>query len=126
MELLDDDWLAKLATCRTPDFSAVGTCSVRVDVSGSPSGTRTWQVAFVEGVLQHAAAGAPEAADLTLTITWPYAVRVARGELGLNAAFMQGRLKTDGPTGPLLALLVAMGSEPAEACRQDLADQTTF
>jgi hypothetical protein len=126
MELLDDDWLAALAACQTPDFTAVGTCTLRVDVSGGPSGTRTWHVVFRDGVVRQAAGGAPETADLTLTMTWPDAVRVAQGELGLNAAFMQGRLKTDGPTGPLLAILTTMSGEPAEACRRDLADQTTF
>jgi hypothetical protein len=123
MELLDDDWLAALAECGSIDLSGVGTCSVRVDVSSAPLGTRTWQAVIAQGELRQVAAGAPEVADLTLTITWPDAVLVASGELGVNAAFMQGRLKTDGPTGPLLALLDALSREPAEVCRQALSER---
>lgn len=52
------------------------------------------------------AAGGPDGPDVVeLTATAAVAGRLVAGELTPNAAWMSGKLKASGPTGPLLALL---------------------
>ncbi len=117
MELLDDEWLGRVAACSTLDLADVGLCTFRVDVTGTPNGTRTWALEVRDGAIATCTSGAPERATVVLTITWVDAQRIAAGELGVNAAFMQGRLKTDdGPTAPLLALLSAVSAPEAQRC----------
>ena len=46
------------------------------------------------------------------------------GELDLNVAFMQGRLKVDGSMALVLDLLALAATDDARACRNDLAART--
>jgi len=123
---LTDDWFARVATCSDDWLAAVPDIVVQVEVAGSPTGARPWHVAFAGGKVDRCAAGPAEAAELSLTLPWADAVAVARGELDANAAYMQGRLKTNGPTGPLLALLAGMQSPAGAAARDRLAADTEF
>ena len=124
MDLLDDDWLARVADCALEFGPAVGDLVLRVEVSGAPSGTRVWHVRFAEGRVANCGSDPLGDTALTLTTTWADAQRMARGELGANTAYMQGRLKTDGPTGPLLGLLAVLGTDPARGCLAELAQAT--
>jgi hypothetical protein len=123
---LTDDWFARVATCPNEWLAAVPDIVVQVDVAGSPTGARPWHVAVVSGAVGSCGAGPADAAELSLTLPWADAVAVARGELDVNAAYMQGRLKTDGPTGPLLALLAGLRSPDGIAAREQLAADTEF
>ena len=64
--------------------------------------------------------GGPADADLTLTAPQALARAIAAGEVDPNTAFMQGKLKVTGPTGPLLALLAHLRTDGAADLRAAL------
>ena len=90
-------------------------------VAGGPDGEIRYLTSLTDGVLaahevhaEDVAGGASDGAaepDVSLTTPYAEALAIARGELHPNVAFMRGRTKTSGPTGPLLAVLAA---EPGE------------
>lgn len=123
-EFLSEAWLEELGACGLDAGPSVGDAVLRVDVAGAPAGRASWTARFAAGRLTSASPGAPADADVVLSIPWADAVAVLRGELGVNAAYMQGRLKTDGPTGPLLGVLAALSSPAGVACREALSATT--
>lgn len=86
--------------------------TVRVQhvVTGGPDGDVSYHLAFEAGRVVDARLGTDPDAELVLTSTYPVATAIATGEEEAVVAFMQGRLKTEGPTAtarlvPLLALM---------------------
>lgn len=94
------DWLTPVAA-RGPVPGLARPLEVAWTVPKAPGGDVAVTVRF------EPAAGAPgdEADVVELTATAAVAARLAAGELTPNVAWMSGKLKASGPTGPLLALL---------------------
>jgi putative sterol carrier protein len=95
---LSDEWIDVV---RDAGLS-VGETTVECAITGSPDGD----------VKLHAhgdavAGGPATSADVTLTLPYPEAMAITRGELEPSVAFMQGRMKTAGDPGRLLDLLAA-------------------
>lgn len=84
-----------------PGVSAV----VQHVVSGGPDGEVRYVTRVVDGRVVAHGPGSVDDPDATLTIPHAEGLAIAEGRLDANAAFMQGRIKTAGRTGPLLALL---------------------
>ncbi|MEZ5177773.1 MAG: alkyl sulfatase C-terminal domain-containing protein [Acidimicrobiales bacterium] len=83
-------------------------------VGGGPDGEVRYVTRVVDGrVVQHEPGSADEP-DATLTVPHAEGLAIATGELDVNAAFMQGRIKTAGRTGPLLHILAVL-QDPAWA-----------
>jgi putative sterol carrier protein len=74
-------------------------------VTGAPGGDFKYFQITVDGKVTEQAIGACEAPDFTLTVSWDDSMKVQRGELDPNAAFMQGRMKVSGNMGKLMALM---------------------
>lgn len=74
-------------------------------VSGGPTGTVVYVTRLEGGRMSDAALGDAEDADLHFTMAYHDAVLVARGEVSLGAAYMQGRLKVEGDMVKLFDLL---------------------
>jgi putative sterol carrier protein len=95
---LSDEWVDAV---RDAGLS-VGQTTVECAITGAPDGD----------VKLHAhgadvAVGPAANADVSLTLPYPEAIAIARGELEPSVAFMQGRMKTAGDPGRLLDLLAA-------------------
>jgi putative sterol carrier protein len=58
-----------------------------------------------DGKLLESTLGEDADAEFTLTLTYEDSVKIQKGELGANAAFMQGRMKVAGNMGKLMSLL---------------------
>lgn len=87
-----------------PGVSAV----VQHVVSGGPTArSATWPGWSTGG--WSSSPGAADEPDAALTIPHAEGLAMAEGRLDANAAFMQGRIKTAGRTGPLLAAVGAPG-----------------
>jgi hypothetical protein len=84
-----------------PGVSAV----VQHVVSGGPSGEVRYVTRVVDGRVVEHGPGSVDEPDATLAVPHAEGLAIAEGRLDANAAFMQGRIKTAGRTGPLLALL---------------------
>jgi len=79
--------------------------AVQFVVAGGPEGEVTYVTTVVDGVVVSNALGAVDEPDATLAVPHAEGLAMAAGDLDPNAAFMQGRIKTAGATGPLLAVL---------------------
>ncbi len=74
-------------------------------VSGGPDGEVRYVTRLVDGRVTEHGLGSVDDPDATLATPYTEGLAIAEGRLDANAAFMQGRIKTAGRTGPLLALL---------------------
>lgn len=81
-------------------------------VAGGPDGEVRYLTRLEQGRVVDHALGVVDEPDATVTAPYADAAAIATGALDANAAFIQGRIKTSGRTGPLLALLAA-GQDPA-------------
>jgi hypothetical protein len=106
---LSQDWLEALRAATVelpaaPDASAL----VQYVVSGAPEGNVTYFTQFDEGRIVDAGVGKPATEpDLTVTLTYGDALRLAAGDLELSAAYMQGTVKVEGDMSRLFGLLPA-------------------
>jgi putative sterol carrier protein len=63
-------------------------------------------------------------AEFTLSNTYDDSVKILKGELDANAAFMQGRIKVTGNMGKLMSLMPLTQSAEYKAILAKVADQT--
>ena len=68
----------------------------------------------------------PHRFHFTLSTTWDDSVKVAKGELDANAAFMQGRMKVTGNVGKLMALMPLTMSPEYKVIQDQIREQTDF
>jgi len=65
-------------------------------------------------------------AEVTLTQTYDDSVKVQKGELDANAAFMQGRMKVTGNMGKLMSLMPLTQSPEYKAIQEKVKAVTDF
>ncbi len=108
----------------------VGSARVLVVVPGAPGGEVRYVATLADGRLAAQelvdAGASPDDVDVTVTTKYRDARAALLGELDPNAAFMSGRTKVAGATGPLLAYLAATSGDGYRAVREQLAAATTF
>ncbi len=75
-------------------------------ITGGPEGDIKYYWVLENGKLQEAKLGEMPDPEVTLTQTWDDALKIQKGELDANAAFMQGRIKVTGNMAKLMALLL--------------------
>jgi putative sterol carrier protein len=115
-KFLSAEWL-DLVRAATP---AIGT---RIDctISGAPD--VDVKVHIDDGDV---GLGLLDDADVSLTLPYPEALQIARGELQPSVAFMQGRMKTAGDPGRLLAVLAATATPDFQDRLERVASATEF
>jgi putative sterol carrier protein len=74
-------------------------------VTGTPDGDVHYYWLLENGKLQESKLGDLPDAEVTLTQTYDDAMKIQKGELDANAAFMQGRVKVTGNMAKLMSLL---------------------
>jgi predicted lipid carrier protein YhbT len=92
-------------------------------VAGAPGGELRYGTVLADGRVVGGDVTDADA-DVTLTLKHADALGALRGELDLNALFMQGRMKVAGPTGPLLDVLAYAQTDPVQQARAALAADT--
>jgi ABC-type amino acid transport substrate-binding protein len=135
---LSPDWVGALRAA-TADLPARPGTTARVSfvVTGGPDGDVAWWLAVVDGrvvdagrldaALVDEATGAGDEGDqppVTVTLPRAVATAVARGEVELPAAFMQGRAKVAGDQAALVRLL-AWTATPEYRAAARAVDATT-
>lgn len=127
-EYLSPAWIDDLAaTVAADDDLRRATAGVRVTVqqvvAGAPGGDAVWHVVVDDGdvAVRPGPAAAP---DVTFEEDFESAVRVTRGELSPQAAFMAGRLRVRGDLQLLVRHQPAFAALAAAAA--PLRDRTTF
>lgn len=125
MEFLSAEWCDDLVG-RAASFDPIlRDVVVELQLTGAPRGRGRITFTVDGGRLVSCVPEPADAPELKLKSTHDDARAMLRGELDPNAAFMTGDLKTDGPTGPLLALLAAFGRPGVVSARRALDAQTT-
>ncbi|MEO5679868.1 MAG: SCP2 sterol-binding domain-containing protein [Acidimicrobiales bacterium] len=95
-------------------------------VTGGPDGDVRYYWVLVDGKLLEAALGDKEGAEVTLTQSYDDAVKISKGELDPNAAFMQGRIKVTGNMQKLMMLMPLTNAPEYKELQKDLRSQTEF
>jgi putative sterol carrier protein len=100
------------------------TARLQYVITGGPEGDVAYYWVVEEGKLVDNRLGVLEDADVTLTETYDDAMRMQKGDLDANAAFMQGKVEVTGDVAKLLSLLpITMSPEFKEF--QDLVLEMT-
>jgi putative sterol carrier protein len=74
-------------------------------ITGGPEGDVAYYWVIVDGQLVENRLGMLEDAEVTLTESYEDALRMQKGELDANAAFLQGKVAVTGDVAKLLSLL---------------------
>ncbi|MFN8035611.1 MAG: SCP2 sterol-binding domain-containing protein [Acidimicrobiia bacterium] len=124
---LSQEWLdeARQLSAGQPDRPGA-TARVQWVVKGAPGGDVKYSWVLADGHLLESHLGTIDDPDFTLTLAYDDAKAVHQGELDLNVAFMQGRMKADGNMGKVMALLPITKSAAYAALQQELRDHTEF
>jgi putative sterol carrier protein len=103
---LSQDWLDESTRLAESQPERPGaTARLQYVITGGPDGEVKYYWIVEDGHLVENRLGELADAEVTLTETYDDAMRMQKGELDVNAAFMQGRIKVDGDVGKLMALL---------------------
>jgi len=96
------------------------TARMQYHVTGGPQGDIDYFWVLENGTLLQSELGRDPDADFTLTLSYDDSVKMQKGELDPNAAFMQGRMKVTGNMGKLMSLLPLTQSAEYKAIQEKI------
>ncbi len=102
------------------------TARMQYVVTGGPDGDVRYYWVLENGRLLESQLGELPDAEVTLTQSYDDAMRIQKGELDANAAFMQGRVKVTGNMAKLLALLPITSSPEYKQLQAEILANTEF
>lgn len=120
MELLSPEWCDELVARCGSLPPVLDDVTVGVQITGAPRGRGRVRVEVADGRIVSCVAERDPDARVELKTSWDDVAAMLTGTLDPNVAFMTGDLKTDGPTGPLLAMLAAWRRPDVAAVRAEL------
>jgi alkyl sulfatase BDS1-like metallo-beta-lactamase superfamily hydrolase len=102
--------------------------SVRMNyaVTGGPDGDVHYYWILENGKLLESRLGSLDDAEVTLTTGWDDSVKIAKGELDMNAAFMQGKVKVAGNMAKLMSLLPLTNAPEYQQLQERIRGVTEF
>ncbi|MEO7571099.1 MAG: SCP2 sterol-binding domain-containing protein [Acidimicrobiales bacterium] len=124
---LSEGWLdhLKRAAADLPERADV-TARIQHVVTGTPAGEVRYRLSWLDGRLADAGLGDDPDADVTFLQTHADALQVARGEVGVEVAFMQGRAKVTGDMGRVMALMPLLTSDEYRSLIVEVSEQTEY
>lgn len=124
---LSQGWL-ELLKGSVADLPEQAGASARVQhvVTGAPDGEVRYALSWSDGRLVDGVLGDDPAAEVTFLQTYADALQVARGEVGAEVAFMQGRAKVTGDMGTVMALMPVLTSDEYRRSIAALREQTEY
>ncbi len=102
------------------------TARMQYVVTGAPDGDVKYFVVVDNGKMVEAQLGEDAEAEFTLSATYDDSVKVLKGELDANAAFMQGKMKVAGNMGKLMSLMPLTQSPEYKDIQAKVAEQTEY
>ena len=104
------------------------TARLQYQVAGTPDGDVHYYWVVDNGNLQESTLGDDPDAEITLSMSYDDAVKMQKGELDPNAAFMQGRIKVvpGSNMGKLMALLPLTQSPEYKAIQAKINHITVY
>ena len=95
-------------------------------VTGGPDGDIKYYWILQDGKLLESSLGDAPDPDFTMTLSYDDSVKVQKGELDANAAFMQGRMKVAGNMAKLMQLMPLTNSPEYKALQEEVRKVTDF
>jgi predicted lipid carrier protein YhbT len=95
-------------------------------VTGSPDGDIKYYWILENGKLQESTLGELSDAEVTMTQTYEDAMKIQKGELDANAAFMQGRVKVTGNMAKLMSLLPLTNAPEYKDLQKQIQEITEY
>ena len=124
---LSQEWhdIAKELAQTFPE-RAGATARMAYVVAGAPDGDIKYYQVIENGKVLEQSTGELADADFTMNVSWDDSVKVQKGELDANAAFMQGRMKVTGNMGKLMALMPLTMSAEYKTIQEQIRTQTEY
>lgn len=124
---LSDEWIEQTRVLADSQPVRPGASArMQYSVSGGPDGDIKYWWQLEDGKLVASSLGAMEDADFTMSLSYADSVKIQRGELDANAAFMQGRMKVTGNMGKLMQLMPLTNSPEYKALQETIRGITEF
>jgi alkyl sulfatase BDS1-like metallo-beta-lactamase superfamily hydrolase len=95
-------------------------------VTGGPEGDIKYYWVLENGKLQESKLGELPDAEVTMTQTYEDAMKIQKGELDANAAFMQGRVKVTGNMAKLMSLLPLTNAPEYKDLQKQIQEITEY
>jgi putative sterol carrier protein len=102
------------------------TARMQYVVTAGPDGDIDYYWVLQDGKLVEAKLGKLDDAEVTLTTGYDDAVKIQKGELDANAAFMQGKVKVTGNMAKVMSLLPITNSPEYKQLQVEIAAITEF
>ena len=124
---LSQEWLDEARKLAEDQPERPGaTARMQYVVTGAPEGEVKYYWILENGKLLESKLGEIPDADFTITSTYEDSVKIQKGELDANAAFMQGRMKVTGNMGKLMSLMPLTQSPEYKELQERIRDITEF
>ena len=110
------------------DFPETPGASVRMQqvVTGAPDGDVKYYTVIENGKTIEQSLGEDPNAEVTLTNSYEDAVKIMKGELDANAAFMQGKVKVTGNMAKMMSLMPLTSKPEYKQIQEKLRAATEF
>ena len=95
-------------------------------ITGSPEGDVPYYWLVEDGALKEVQRGTLPDAEFTITMAYDDNVKLQKGEMEANAAFMQGKMKVTGNMGKLLQMMPLTNSPEYKKLEEDVRAMTDF
>jgi putative sterol carrier protein len=126
-KFLTQEWLDEARNMAQGQPERPGaTARMQYVVTGSPEGDINYYWVLEDGKLKEAQLGKLDDAEETLTTGFDDAVKIQKGDLDANAAFMQGKVKVTGNMAKVMTLLPITNSPEYKQLQNDIAAITEF
>jgi putative sterol carrier protein len=125
---LTQEWLDEfksVSNSTQPERPGVS-ARMQYKVTGAPTGDVTYYWIIVDGTLTEAQLGETTDTDFTIAMAYDDAVKIQKGDVDTNAAFMQGKMKVSGNMAKLLSLLPLTNSPEYRALQEQIRGITDF
>lgn len=102
------------------------TAVMQYKVTGGPDGDVVFNTVIENGKMQSNTLGAADEPSFTMTVGYDDFVKITKGDLDANAAFMQGRVKAEGDIGKLMSLMPLTQSTEYKDIQAEVAEKTEY
>jgi putative sterol carrier protein len=102
------------------------TARLQYKIAGAPEGDVGFATVIENGKIVKSSLGEAADAEFTMAVSYGDFVKVSKGELDANAAFMQGRIKVAGDMGKLMSLIPLTQSAEYKAIAEKLDASTEY
>ena len=124
---LTQEWLDETAKMGDSQPERPGASArMQYAITGGPDGDIKYYWILENGKILESKLGELSDADFTMTLTYDDSVKVQKGELDPNAAFMQGRMKVTGNMGKLMTLMPLTNSPEYKALQEEIREITEY